>query len=286
VGSLNWEELRRYWERHAEHEGRLDPDADPDALGNVCWPGQPLWLNRHLANLQAAAYDELLQLTEPPIAGLRALDVGCGSGRWCRVLAARGYQDVVGIDLQPALIESNRRRMPALRFEQAALQEFHDPSGFDLISSVTVIQHNPLEHHAALVARMRSLVRDGGYVIMLENVRDHSTYTFPHPPEGWVELFRTAGFETLAVRPYDFSPMLRAVLRARAAVRRLKPPLPLDSSAEPPRPAAPASSSPARAAMLLALRAAISVDRPIEKLFARYPDGRSSIHCGFLFRAA
>jgi 2-polyprenyl-3-methyl-5-hydroxy-6-metoxy-1,4-benzoquinol methylase len=286
VRTLNWEELRDYWEHHVEHEGRLDRDSDPDALGNVCWPGQPLWLNRHLARLQEAAYGELIQLTPTPGPSQRALDVGCGSGRWCRILAARGFTDVLGIDLQTALIESNRRRMPELRFEVAALQEFNDPDGFDLISSVTVIQHNPFEHHQTLAAKMRSLTRDGGYLILLENIRDRSSYTFPHPAREWIELFRAAGFELVSVRPYDFSPALRAVLRARAAVNGVRGIAPPQKQSEPQRPAAPRSPSAAHAALMAALRLAITLDRPLERLFARRPDGRSSIHCGFLFRAA
>jgi SAM-dependent methyltransferase len=285
VRSLNWDELRQYWEQHVEHEGRLDLDSDPDALGNVCWPGQPLWLNRHLADLQQAAYGELLQLAPAPAGSQRALDVGCGGGRWCRLLADQGFADVVGIDLQPALIEANRGRMPSLRFEVAALQEFEDPDGFDLISSVTVIQHNPFEHHVALAAKMRSLTRAGGHLILLENIRDRSSYTFPHPTEGWIDLFRGAGFELAAVRPYDFSPALRAVLRARAVVSGLRRALSPHEQSKPHRPAAPRSPSGGHRALMVALRAAVTVDRPLERLFARRHEGRSSIHCGFLFRA-
>jgi SAM-dependent methyltransferase len=201
------------------------------------------------------------------------------------MLAARGFADVVGIDLQAALIESNRQRMPNLRFEVAPLQEFDDQDRFDLISSVTVIQHNPFEHHHALAAKMRSLSRDGGHVILLENVRDRSSYTFPHRPQEWIELFAGAGFECAAVRPYDFSPALRAVLRARAAVNAVRRPSVVQEQTEPRRPAAPRSPSAANTALMVALRAAITVDRPLERLFASRPQGRNSIHCGFLFQA-
>jgi hypothetical protein len=37
---------------------------------------------------------------------------------------------------------------------------------------------------------------------------------------------------------------------------------------------------------MAALRVAVTVDRPVERFLARHPEGRSSIHCGFLFRAA
>jgi hypothetical protein len=150
---------------------------------------------------------------------------------------------------------------------------------------VTVIQHNPFEHHPALAAKIRSLTRDGGHVILLENVRDRSSYTFPHPPAEWIELFREAGLEKIAVRPYDFPPMLRAVLNARSAVGRRRPTEPAAPDLEQDRPAAPRGSSPAHAAMMLAVRAATTIDRPIERLLARRPNGRGSIHCGFLFRA-
>jgi SAM-dependent methyltransferase len=234
--------------------------------------------------MQEAAYRDLLNAVPALGHGQRALDVGCGGGRWCRILARAGFAEVVGIDLQAALIESDRQRMPELRFEVAALQEFEDREGFDLVSSVTVIQHNPFEHHHPLAAKMRSLTRDGGHVIMLENVRDRSSYMFAHPTEEWVALFSDAGFELVALRPYDFSPLLRAVLWTRGAVTRFRGRSPAKEN--PGRPGAPGSPSRAHDALMAALRAAIAVDAPLERFFARHPDGRSSIHCGFLFRAA
>lgn len=40
-----------------------------------------------------------------PVEGKRVLDVGCGSGRYCVELAARGAAEAVGVDLSPRMIE-------------------------------------------------------------------------------------------------------------------------------------------------------------------------------------
>lgn len=283
---LDWDELRDYWEHHAERDGQLDLARDPDALGNVCWPGQPLWLNRHLAHLQERAYGELLALMTPSVDPQRALDIGCGSGRWCRTLAARGVGDVVGIDLQQALIEQDRQRMPTMTFHHTSLQEFADPEPFDILSSVTVIQHNPYDHHADLAARMRSLLREGGHAVILENVRDTSAYTFPRSVDGWTRVFEGAGFATVAQRPYDFSPFLRAVLGARDAVQRSRSRNDANASTAPSTTVEQATQKRgSHGALMLALRAAVTLDRPVESVLARRPQGRTSIHCGFLFRA-
>jgi predicted TPR repeat methyltransferase len=42
----------------------------------------------------------------------RALDVGCGEGRFCRFLRARGI-DAIGIDPTRALLEAAKERDPA-----------------------------------------------------------------------------------------------------------------------------------------------------------------------------
>ena len=50
--------------------------------------------------------------------GTRVLDVGCGVGRWSRLLAARGA-DVTGMDLSPTMIAEARRRADGARRARA-----------------------------------------------------------------------------------------------------------------------------------------------------------------------
>src|SRR5690349_5255310 len=65
----------------------------------------------------------------------RALDVGCGEGRFCRMLQARGIS-AVGIDPTPALLNVAIARDPAGRYQLAGAEAlpFADAS-FDLVIS-------------------------------------------------------------------------------------------------------------------------------------------------------
>src|SRR3712207_900927 len=118
---FEWDQMRRYWERHEELRAAVDLDEDPLALGNVCSPDAPTWLNAHYARGQEAVFERLL--ARIPRDGGRALDVGCGAARWTKRLSELGWE-ATGIDLQASLISHNRRRFPQIRFEQVALQEF------------------------------------------------------------------------------------------------------------------------------------------------------------------
>lgn len=51
----------------------------------------------------------------------RAVDIGCGEGRFCRMLLARGIE-AIGIDPTAALIEQARRRDPAGDYRVAAAE--------------------------------------------------------------------------------------------------------------------------------------------------------------------
>ena len=60
------------------------------------------------------------------------LDAGCGFGRVAAELAARGV-DIVGVDLDPDMIERARRRSPALEWHVADLSAFDLDRTFDVV---------------------------------------------------------------------------------------------------------------------------------------------------------
>jgi len=70
--------------------------------------------------------------------GRRVLDAGCGTGRVAIELAARGY-DVVGTDLDDAMLATARRKAPALEWVTADLADLGAapalaaPVPFDLV---------------------------------------------------------------------------------------------------------------------------------------------------------
>lgn len=115
--------------------------------------------------------------------GGRALDAGCGSGHAVVALADR-FEEVVGLDLSGPLIEiaEAKRARPNVRYVVKDLFDLED-GGFDLVYSHTMLHH--LADYRAGLRRLKSLVRPGGTVAIIDNVCDlcptppRKAYTWP-----------------------------------------------------------------------------------------------------------
>lgn len=94
----------------------------------------------------------------------RALDVGCGEGRFCRMLKAEGVT-AVGIDPAPALIDHARARDPEgdYRVEAAEALGFEDGS-FDLVVSYLSLIDIP--DVRAAIAEMARVLAPGGRLLI------------------------------------------------------------------------------------------------------------------------
>lgn len=295
---FTWEEMQKYWESHNSQRATLDFDRDPDGLDNVLRSGEPLWLNEYYARHQRAVYEELLSLVPPARRGARALDVGCGAGRWCTLLAQRGYE-TSGIDLQPELIDSNRRRYPKICFFRASVQEFAPEKCFDLVSSVTVIQHNPFLEQEAIVRKLRAVTKPGGYTLILENIRDQDPHVFANSVRKWQSMFEGAGFEAVALKPYDYNLLSRSYLSIRrrlvSSSRRLLSKGVSKGATEYSPESFMAKRTGGQRGLALryslrlldsgAKRLVFGLDSILEPTLVRSNFALPSVHCGFLFRA-
>ena len=98
--------------------------------------------------------------------GDAVLDLGCG----CGVPMAQEISQlcsVTGIDISPVQIDRARKLVPNGTFEcrDMATAEFED-GRFDAIVSLFSIIHLPVREHRALLARMFSWLRSGGYLLI------------------------------------------------------------------------------------------------------------------------
>jgi SAM-dependent methyltransferase len=209
-------------------------------------------------------------------------------------LAAHGYQ-TIGVDLQEELIRRNRERLRHVRFVCGSIEDFTSAAPFDLITSVTVIQHSPPDAQDRMIANIRSIVRRGGQVIALENVADQDVHVFANSIDGWIARFERAGFRMIRVHRYDYSPFLRTDRFITSRVRRLvgaparlfrrtRKPLPLDPGA----PVVPHATSLRRAvhgARVAALRLLVAADSLVEGPLVEANVPLPTVHCGFQFEA-
>jgi 2-polyprenyl-3-methyl-5-hydroxy-6-metoxy-1,4-benzoquinol methylase len=273
--------MRLYWEMHSRKWSNVDYVADPAGLQNVCHAGEPHWLNEYYGYFQRKVYVSLLATAPAAEPSSRALDVGCGAGRWCRILAERGYE-TVGIDLQSELLEQNRIRFPNIQFVRSAVQDFNSPRTFDLVSSVTVLQHLPFGEQVIAIRRIRELIKKDGLVIALENIADQGRHVFANSIEQWRALFSASAFKCIAFRRYDYSPFTRSVGALRRIARGIAQ---THSVSDAGGNADFVSRSSSRRVQDALTWMGVTLDAPIESVLVRLNLGIPTVHCGFLFEA-
>lgn len=101
-----------------------------------------------------------------------ALDVGCGEGRFCRMMQRAGIGSV-GIDPVHELIEEARRQDPDgdYRVGQAEALDFPDSTFDAVVSYLTLID---IPDVAAAIAEMARVLRPGG-TLLIANLTSFST---------------------------------------------------------------------------------------------------------------
>lgn len=136
------------------------------------------------ASLEPASVRNWL-IGQLPARGHRALDAGCGAGRYTQALAER-FDEAVGVDISEPLIDIARRQRSGanVRYLASDMMGFADADGFDLVFSSTTLHHLP-DLKAALL-HLRSLVRADGVAILIDNVASRPT------PARWVHVVGAA----------------------------------------------------------------------------------------------
>jgi SAM-dependent methyltransferase len=110
----------------------------------------------------------------------RALDVGCGEGRFCRMLKAAGVA-ATGIDPTGPLIETARRRDPSgdYRLGDAGQLEF-EAASFDLVVSyLTLID---IADFRTAIREMARVLKPGGSLL----IANLTGFTSACADRGWV----------------------------------------------------------------------------------------------------
>ncbi|PTS89241.1 SAM-dependent methyltransferase [Pseudomonas sp. HMWF010] len=113
------------------------------------------------------------------LSGGRALDVGCGEGRFCRMLRAEGF-DPVGLDPTAELLVEARIRDPDGIYLEGRAEALEFPDGhFDLV--VTYLTLIDIEGAEAAIAEMVRVLRPGGTLL----VANLSSFSSARAHDGW-----------------------------------------------------------------------------------------------------
>jgi SAM-dependent methyltransferase len=109
-----------------------------------------------------------------------ALDVGCGEGRFCRMLKVAGVH-ATGIDPTPVLLEVARKRDPSGDYRSGRAEQLDFANGsFDLaVSYLTLID---IPDFRTAIREMARVLRPGG-ILLMANL---TGFTSACVTEGWV----------------------------------------------------------------------------------------------------
>ncbi|MFC7220198.1 class I SAM-dependent methyltransferase [Streptomyces polyrhachis] len=106
-----------------------------------------------------------------PARGGRAVDLGCGSGRFTGMLAER-YEHVLAVDIAAREIEMARTAHPRdnVDFRVRAYEDVTAAADgrFDLVFSVNTIHHR--DDYGAVLPRIRELLAPGGHLVLMDIV--------------------------------------------------------------------------------------------------------------------
>jgi 2-polyprenyl-3-methyl-5-hydroxy-6-metoxy-1,4-benzoquinol methylase len=135
--------------------------------------GQELWENSASAWIalmekgdanRTELLDPVMLRLAGDVAGLTACDIGCGEGRFCRMLAGRGAV-TTGIEPTVSLIEEARRKHPDGRYIEAGAEALPiADDSFDLVISYLVLIDVPA--YRAAIGEMARIAKPGGCILV------------------------------------------------------------------------------------------------------------------------
>ncbi len=216
-------DLTQFWRDH-DRALELHKATGDVALSHDLYRGMPPWFNAYYAHFQRRALVKLL--CQCHLQGeTRAVDLGCGTGRWVGLLLSSGTK-CYGFDIGSHALQYAAQRWPAAHFISCQLPRLAFESDvFDLAISVTVLQHVPYAQQLESIQGISRVLRRGGHLIACETTvpRDPSPHVFGNARDRWLQLFGQSGLELVGQASCEFLPHIRLFHWARGLLAKARP---------------------------------------------------------------
>lgn len=192
-------------------------ETDPnDSLAPATCPDEPRWVNYFISYAHQLGSEKafaFLRSNLGSLCGRMVLDLGCGRGRWTKKYASLGCC-VTGVDISLEALEVLAREMPEHRFLCQDISKLNLPNeAFDIVNSVTVLQHMPEELQREAIKHATGALKNGGYLVLLENTVDFEIpVVFPHRPKEWVSMAEASGLQLCGSWGSNYEVLFRTVI--------------------------------------------------------------------------
>jgi SAM-dependent methyltransferase len=176
----------------------------------------------YISRIEAAAIDQA-QRTAP--APRRALDVGCGSGRWTRLLLDRGWS-VTGLDVDQEAVDVYAKRNPEAESVLVPRDNRTLPAADGSVSLVICIEVLAVAHSDWFLREARRVLAPGGRLVtvawngwslrgLVTDVASRLRQGAPHDfyrtsYRSWRRSLRASGFEVQAEKGLCWFPFGRS----------------------------------------------------------------------------
>ncbi|MCC6070959.1 class I SAM-dependent methyltransferase [Massilia sp. GCM10020059] len=121
-----------------------------------------------------AVLDERVLIECLPLSGARALELGCGTARQTRLLAASGkFTAILALEVDRVQHDLNLRvdDLPSVRFALGGAEDIPaDDAAFDAVFLFKSLHHVPIHLLAEAFAEIRRVLRPGGLVYISEPI--------------------------------------------------------------------------------------------------------------------
>lgn len=139
----------------------MTADGTTAGVEGPAWDTAAAGWAQHWAGFSAPAREAVARAAGLD-AGMSVLDIGCGSGEFCALVAARGAR-VCGVDAAPGMVEVARRAVPDADLRVGPIERLPWPdASFDVVTAFNALQFSA--DVAAALREARRVTRDGGRV--------------------------------------------------------------------------------------------------------------------------
>jgi len=243
-----------------------------DTITPITCPTEPRWVNYFVNFAHQLGMEKAFAFLKSNLGSLRGrcvLDLGCGRGRWARKYASLGCR-VTGVDFSVEAVKVLGQEMPEHQFLCQDISKLIVPKAtFDIVNSVTVLQHIPEDLQREAMRHAAGALKKGGYLVLLENTADFGpAVVFPHRLNEWISMAEASGLELCRCWGSNYEVLFRAVAPyARRLLRGNK--LRSGNFAEA---SASTQRQPAKRQLRSALRSLMAIGSfPLEWLVSRVP---------------